>query len=164
MLLAPAGMDTFKAPFYMKLCKIKGIGELVFYNIAGKLLLTKCASELYHSTDEDKDYYMRKFADAAQYKGFLRCTLSSLRNTILKTKKATDYYKKVGKTDMPILCIWGDIDKTMPYYQHERLLEVCKQTRLITYKNSGHVFLFDEGEKCACDVLDFFAECAQKVQ
>ena len=38
-LLAPAGMDTFKPPFYMKLCKVKGLGELVFYSVAGKLLL-----------------------------------------------------------------------------------------------------------------------------
>ncbi len=157
-LLAPAGMDTFKPPFYMKLCKVKGLGELVFYSVAGKLLLKKCASEMYYSTEKEKDYYVRKFAEAAKFKGFLRSTLSSLRNTILQTKKVTENYKTIGKTDIPILCIWGTIDKTMPYYQSARLTEVCKNAKLITYENSGHIFLFDEGERCAKDLLDFFAE------
>lgn len=158
VLLAPAGMDTFKPPLYMRLCKIKGVGELVFYGIAGKLLLKKCASELYYVSDEEKDYYFRKFAEAAKYKGFLRCTLSSLRNTILNVSQVTENYKIVGKENIPVLCIWGTIDKTMPYYQSARLKEVCKNLKFITYENSGHVFLFDEGERCAKDVLDFFGE------
>lgn len=156
--LAPAGMDTFKPPLYMKLCKFKGLGELIFYNIAGKLLLKKCASEAYYSSEDEKDYYMRKFAEAAKYKGFLRCTLSSLRNTILQTKKDVEFYKTIGETDMPILCIWGTIDKTMPYYQMKRFKQVCKNAKTITYENSGHIFLFDEGKRCATDLLAFFAE------
>lgn len=155
-LLAPAGMDTFKPPLYMKICKIKGLGELVFFSIAGKLLLKKCASEMYFSPESERDYYIEKFAAAAKYKGFLRCTLSSLRNTILKTKKVVESYKKIGKTDLSILCVWGTVDKTMPYFQSERLLEVCKNANLITYENSGHIFLFDEGERCAADLLAFF--------
>lgn len=157
-LLAPAGMDTFKPPLYMKLCQIKGLGELLFYNIAGKLLLKKCASEMYYSSGKEKDRYIEKFADAVKYKGFLRCTLLSLRNTILQTQKVTDYYKIVGKTDIPILCIWGTIDKTMPYYQSARFTEVCKNAKLVTYENSGHIFLFDEGERCAADLLAFFGD------
>lgn len=155
ILLAPAGMDTFKAPAYMKLCKIKGFGEFLFYNVAGKILLKKCASEMYFSPEEDKNEYMRLFADAAQYKDFLKCTLSSLRNTILRTDIAIKGYKEVAKNGIPVLCIWGTADKTMPYYQHERLLEVCPQTKLITYENSGHIFLYDEGERTADDVLEF---------
>ena len=156
VLLAPAGMDNFKPPLYMKLCQIKGFGEALFYNIAGKILLKKCASELYFSPAEEKNYYMRKFAEAAQYKGFLRCTLSSLRNTILRTDKVVANYVKLNEFDLPILCIWGTKDKTMPYYQSSRLVEICKNVELVTYENSGHIFLFDEGKRCAEDILNFF--------
>lgn len=155
ILLAPAGMDTFKAPIYMKICKVKGIGDFIFNNIAGMMLLKKCASELYHVDESEKDYYMRSFADAFIYKGFLKCTLSSLRNTILNTKETMKSYRVAGESEVPMLCIWGTIDKTMPYYQHKRLLETCKQVKLITYENSGHIFLFDEGEKTANDILEF---------
>lgn len=140
----------------MKICKVKGLGELVFYNVAGKLLLKKCASELYNVSDDEKDYFQKSFADAFRYKGFLRCTLSSLQNTILNTEETVEYYKAIGKSNVPVLCIWGTIDKTMPYSQSERFKEICKQAKLITYQNSGHVFLFDEGKKTSDDILSFF--------
>ena len=124
---------------------------------ASKMLLKRCATELLYSTD-DIDYYVRSFADAAQYKGFLDCTLSSLRKTILNTKYATEKYKIVGKTNIPVLAIWGTNDKTMPYYQSERLKEVLPNVRLITYENSGHIFVFDEGQRTADDVLKFIKE------
>lgn len=141
----------------MKLCDIPGLGNFIFKNVAGKMLLKRCATELLYSTD-DIDYYVRSFADAAQYKGFLDCTLSSLRKTILNTKYATEKYKIVGKTNIPVLAIWGTNDKTMPYYQSERLKEVLPNVRLITYENSGHIFVFDEGQRTADDVLKFIKE------
>lgn len=156
VLLAPAGMDTFEPPMYMKLCKIPGLGGFIFNNVAGKLLLKRSSSELYHVSQAEKDYYTRSFAAAAVYKGFLGCTLSSLRHTILETKAATESYKAVGRSSIPVLCIWGTADKTMPYYQHERLLQVVPQVKLITYENSGHIFLFDEGDRAATDILNFF--------
>ncbi len=155
VLLAPAGMDTFKPPLYMKLCKPAVLGELVFYKVAGKLLLKKCASELYHVSEEEIDYYQRSFADASLYKGFLKCTLSSLRHTILNTAETVKGYKAIGQSGLPMLCIWGTADKTMPYYQSERMKEVCPQVKLITYEGSGHVFLFDEGDRTFKDVVEF---------
>lgn len=158
VLLAPAGADNFKPPLYMKICNIKGIGEMLFYSIAGKTLLKKCASEAIHSTREEKDYYMSQFAFCAKYKGFLRCTLSSLRNTILRTDYTALQYEKVAKCDLPILCIWGTADKTMPYYQAQRLLQICPKAKLITYEGEGHIFVFDEGERTAKDVIEFIKE------
>ena len=157
VLLAPAGMDTFKPPFYMKLCKVPVVGDFIFKNVAGKMLLKRCATELLYS-ENDVDYYVRSFAKAARYKGFLDCTLSSLRETILKTNLATEKYKIVGATNIPVLCIWGTSDKTMPYYQSERLKEVVPRVKLVTYEKSGHIFVFDEGEKTSKDVLKFIKE------
>ena len=155
ILLAPAGMDTFKTPGYMKLANIKGLGEFIFYNIAGPMLLKKSNSELYNVSEDEKDYYQRNFAKAMVYKGFLKATLSSLRNTILRTDIAMEGYRAVARDNLPLLVIWGTIDKTMPYYQSDRLKEVCPNVKLITYENSGHIFLFDEGEKATKDILDF---------
>lgn len=154
ILLAPAGMDNFKPPLYMKICKVKGIGDLVFYGVAGKMLLTRCASEMYFKRDEI-DYYMAEFAKCAKYKGFLRSTLSSLRNTILNTDYVSKKYAEVAKKNVPVLCVWGTADKTMPYYQAERLKKLCPEVKLVTYENSGHIFVYDEGERTAKDVINF---------
>lgn len=155
ILLAPAGMDNFKPPFYMKLSSVPLIGTAIFNIIGSGTLLKKCASEMYVSPQSEKDYYERKFAEAIKYKGFLRCTRSSLINTILRTDKTVKSYAETAKKDIPILCIWGTIDKTMPYYQAARLIEVCPKAKLISYENSGHIFVYDEGERTAKDVLEF---------
>lgn len=157
VLLAPAGMDTFKPPFYMTLCRIPGLGTLIFNMIGSSTLLKKCASELKYSLDE-KDYFMRSFAACSKYKGFVKCTLSSLRNTILKTKRATEKYKETAKQNIPVLVIWGTDDRTMPYYQAERMKEVLPDVQLHTFEDSGHIFLFDEGGRTMNIVLPFLAE------
>lgn len=154
VLLAPAGMDTFIPPFYMKLATIPLIGKLIFAIVAKKSLLTKCASELKYSVDE-KDYYMRSFAESSKYKGFIRCTLSSLKNTILNTSETVKGYISVNEQKLPLLVIWGTEDKTMPYYQHKRLLEVCPDVELVTFEGSGHIFLFDEGDRTNEIILPF---------
>ncbi|MFA6866515.1 MAG: alpha/beta hydrolase [Clostridia bacterium] len=149
-LLAPAGMN-FKAPAYMKLSNIPVLGEIIFYLLGTKILLKKCSSELIYSKDES-DYYMEKFAESIKYKGFSRATLSSLRNTILNQKVTIPNYMEVEKTDIPIVLIWGTIDKTMPYYQVKQLKSIIPRTKLYTFENSGHIFLFDEGQR-TLDIL-----------
>jgi len=153
--LAPAGMDTFRPPFYMKLANIRGIGGVIFNAIGEKTLLSKCASEATHIPQDEIDAFMRKFAYALQYKDFVRCTLSSLRHTILATKKATQCYLATAAQGIPLLCVWGEADKTMPIYQAERLQEVCPQVQLVRFSGSGHIFVYDEGKRTADVVLPF---------
>ena len=155
VLLAPAGMDTFKPPFYMKLSAIPLLGDLMFRTIGGKTLLKRCASELKYSDGDAYDYYIRSFAAAAKYKGFLRCTLSSLRNTILKTEKDTRYYIAMAAHEIPTLVIWGTDDRTMPYYQQARMQEVLPHAEMVTFPDSGHIFLFDEGDRTMSYVSPF---------
>ena len=154
ILLAPAGMH-FKAPAYMKLAKIKGIGEILFKTIGGNILVKNCAKELLYSGAEAQEEYRNKFAYYMQYKGMLDATLSSLRNTILNFDEAAKGYVGVDKAGTQVLVIWGTADATMAYYQHEEMEKVVKNMQLITYENSGHIFLYDEGDRTIKDVLAF---------
>ena len=146
ILLAPAGMDNFRPPFYMYLTSFPLVGDILFAVLGNKILLKNCAREMKYSTDEI-DYYLESFAKSIKYKGFPKCTLSSLRNTILKTKKATAYYKRTAEHGIPVLCLWGTEDITMPFYQSERFREVMPDAELHALEGSGHIFLFDEIEK-----------------
>lgn len=158
VLLAPAGMDTFKPPFYMYLTSAPVLGDILFSIIGGKTLLKKCASELIYSGEDVEEYYMNSFAYTIQYKGFHQCTLSSLRNTILNTKETVKGYFSVAEQKVPMLVIWGTADKTMPYYQIDRMKEVCPHAKFETFKDSGHIFLFDEGERTMNIVMPFMKE------
>ncbi len=157
VLLAPAGMQ-YDAPLYMRIMKKKILGELVFYTVGGKLLTKRCASEIIYSSDEVKKDYEDKFFYCTLYKGMMRCTLSSLRYTILNFKESIKGYSGLKDASFPILTIWGTADKTMPYYQSKAMQEFLPQIKLITYENSGHIFLYDEGERTLKDVLPFLAE------
>lgn len=154
VLLAPAGM-RFKPPFYMKLANVKGLGDLMFKTIGGKVLVKNCAKEMLYSGETAKEEYREKFAYYAQFKGMSNATLSSLRNTILNFEDARKGYDGVAEARTPVLVIWGTADATMPYYQNEEMQSVLPQMKLITYENSGHIFLYDEGERTVKDVLAF---------
>ena len=151
ILLAPAGMDSFKAPFYMTMCKIPGFGKWIFSKIGAKSLFNGCAREIIYSKEEVDDY-QRRFADSMQYKGFVASTFSSLIYTILNTKVTVKNYEAVAAQQLPMLVIWGTADQTMPYYQIERMKAICPHATYITYENSGHIFLFDEGERTYKDI------------
>ena len=154
VLLAPAGM-VFNAPFYMKLSNIKGIGDLIFGLIGVKVLTKNTASEMIYSGEEVKNAYTEQFAYYAQYKGLGKATLSSLRNVILRYDISTENYRKVALSRIPVLTIWGTDDKTMPYYQAKTMQEILPEMELITYEKSGHIFLYDEGERTSKDMLEF---------
>jgi len=154
ILLAPAGMDNFKPPFYMNLCKIPVLGSAIFNMIGTKSLLNGCAKEMKYSKEEI-DYFMESFAYCIRYKNFVRCTFSSLINTILRTDLTIINYKKVAEQKIPMLVVWGTADATMPYYQKARMEEVCPHAEFDTYEGSGHIFVFDEGERTNESILRF---------
>lgn len=155
ILLAPAGMDSFQPPFYMKLADMPLLGDLIFAVAGVKLSMGGCAKELLHADQAVKDDYVRKFAHDAQYKGLARCLLSSLRHTILKTEHTTENYKKLAEKKIPTLVLWGTLDATMPYMQMERMKEVLPEAIFVTFEESGHIFLYDEGERTMEQVLPF---------
>ena len=157
VLLAPHGM-RFKVPAYMHVMRLPLLGDLLCAAAGAPILTKGCASEMIYSGEEAKADYMRRFAYCTQFKGFTRCELSSLRHTILNFKESIKGYDGVREAKIPVLVIWGTADKTMPYYQAATMQKVLPDMKLITYQGSGHIFLYDEGERTMCDVLPFLAE------
>jgi len=152
-LLAPAGMN-FRVPLPMRLAKIHGLGEILFVLAKGRQERA-CASEMVKSGEKTKEDYCKKFSYYAQYKGLRKSTLSSLRHTLLDFEKSHEGYYGVAKKGFPVLIIWGTNDKTMPYYQSTEMKKIIPRAKLITYEGSGHIFLYDEGERTSADILDF---------
>jgi pimeloyl-ACP methyl ester carboxylesterase len=154
VLLAPAGM-VYDVPLYMKLAKIKGMGELLFKTFAGKTLIKNCAAEMIYSGEDVQNDYRERFAYCAQFKGFIYATLSSMRHTLLDFPLAGKGYDGTRESKVPVLTVWGTADKTMPYYQTERMRRALPDMELVSFEGSGHIFLYDEGEKTLETVLPF---------
>ena len=153
ILLAPAGM-RYRVPFAMRLAEKKGLGEILFALAKGRQERA-CAAEMLKSDAVVQEEYRKKFSYYAQFKGLQSSTLSSLRHTLLDFGSSLQGYESVGKKRFPVLLIWGTEDKTMPYYQSVEMVKIIPRAKLITYKGSGHIFLYDEGERTSADILDF---------
>ena len=72
-----------------------------------------------------------------------------------KITKATEAYAATAAQGLPLLCIWGEEDRTMPIYQAQRMQEVCPQVQLVRFSGSGHIFVYDEGDRTMDVVLPF---------
>lgn len=153
ILLAPAVMDTFKAPLSFKLCRIPIIGHTVFRLVAPYPIISHCADELRLASDYEKDRYILRFTDFARYKGYMRALASSLSDCILDYDTAMNAYRAVRTSGKPMLVIWGTDDHTMPYYQIERMKEICPDAKYITYEGSYHMFVFDEPDRVMEDMI-----------
>ena len=155
ILLAPAVMDTFKAPGAMKLSDLPIIGDRLFRLIAPYVIISKSADELGIATEKEKDRYIRRFADFARYKGYFRALASSLAHCILDYDTAMEAYRATAASGKPMLVIWGTEDHTMPYYQIDRMKEVCPDACYITYRDARHMFVYDEAERTAWDIVEW---------
>ena len=153
ILLAPAVMDTFKAPLSFKLCRIPVIGHTIFRLVAPYPIISHCADELRLASDYEKDRYILRFTDFARYKGYMRALASSLSDCILDYDTAMNAYRAVRTSGKPMLVIWGTDDHTMPYYQMERMKEICPDAKYITYEGSYHMFVFDEPDRVMEDII-----------
>ena len=146
VLLAPAVMDTFKAPAVMKLCTVPVIGPKIFCTAAPVAIITRSADELRLASEDEKFRYIKRFADFARYKGYMRALCSSLRDCILDYDTAMEAYRAVAASGIPMQVIWGTDDRTMPYYQMERMREVCPDAEYVTYDGAYHMFVYDEAK------------------
>ena len=153
ILLAPAVMDTFKAPLSFRLCRIPVIGHTIFRLVAPYPIISHCADELRLASDYEKDRYILRFTDFARYKGYMRALASSLSDCILDYDTAMNAYRAVRTSGKPMLVIWGTDDHTMPYYQMERMKEICPDAKYITYEGSYHMFVFDEPDRVMEDII-----------
>lgn len=158
VLYAPAGMDTYKPPSYMKLAAMPFLGKRIFRAVMPKSTLARATDELLHQDEAVKDDFVRKLAYTMQYKGYLDGTYGSLVHTILKTKETTGYYKTMAKQKIPTLVIWGTEDKTMPIEQIDRMAKILKHAEFVIFEGSGHIFLYDEGDRAVAHTLPFLEE------
>ena len=78
-----------------------------------------------------------------------------MRHTLLDFPLAGKGYDGTRESKVPVLTVWGTADKTMPYYQTERMRRALPDMELVSFEGSGHIFLYDEGEKTLETVLPF---------
>ena len=149
--------DMMKGPeFFLKIVDIEIHAVKILFSDVYKADTTELRARLRREMKHvDVDPYREKLAESFRYKGFSRCTLSSLRHTILRTKKSTGFFIEAAKLNIPTLCLWGRDDITMPFYMSGRFREIMPGAEFHELDGSGHIFVYDEVEKAAQWTLPF---------
>ncbi len=86
--------------------------------------------------------WAERFQPQMRYDGFGRAILSSMRHVIPQSS-APDF-EKIGKSGLPVLLVWGDADRTIPYAQHADVQRAIPQASLVTMPGLGHLTVVED--------------------
>lgn len=70
-------------------------------------------------------------------------------------------------TKLPVLILTGDHDEIIPAQQSEEMHRLAKNSKLVVFKNVGHLASLEQAELWNCEVINYFARsmlCKTKVR
>ncbi|MGC9468168.1 MAG: alpha/beta fold hydrolase, partial [Anaerolineae bacterium] len=78
----------------------------------------------------------RQYLDQMQYQGFSRALLSTVRHGLLRGMNET--YARVGKQGHPVLLIWGEEDRMVPFSLSADAQRTLPQAEFHAIQGAGH--------------------------
>jgi abhydrolase domain-containing protein 14 len=68
------------------------------------------------------------------------------------------WLERLGRVKAPVLCIWGERDRTVPHAQGEALAKAAYQGRMVVMPDAGHPSYMHDAEAFNTVLSDFAAE------
>jgi pimeloyl-ACP methyl ester carboxylesterase len=149
-LFDPAGFPV-EFPFYFKLLRAPGLGELLF-GMVGESMFRKMAEDDFYDPVHI-DMFVDQYLLQMQYKGFRRSLLATMRGDLLESGEVL--YQKVGGMDIPVLLVWGELDRTVPFKFSQRVVDAIPQVEFHPISNSGHIPHYEHADQVNPILLEF---------
>ncbi len=141
VLIDPAGI--MPPPVFPKsLLMVPAIGELILHLTGGRTLPAGMAEDLRHP--ERFPQYVADYLPQMEIAGFKRAILSTFRSGILFNQRAV--YERLGRTDKPILLMWGRHDATIPLSVGEEVRKLLPKADWRVIEDCGHVPHYERPE------------------
>jgi pimeloyl-ACP methyl ester carboxylesterase len=83
-----------------------------------------------------------RFQPQMRYDGFGHAILSTMRNVV--TQSSLPDFEKVGKSGVPVLLVWGDADRTVPYAAHADVQRAIPQAQFVSLPGLGHLTVVED--------------------
>jgi pimeloyl-ACP methyl ester carboxylesterase len=131
-LIDPGYQTGRKAPLRLR---IPVLGELVMKTVVAPWLP---ASQLrdFHNPEQFSDW-PEKFRQQMRYKGFRRALLSTIR--LYAGRDTRTDYAQVGRSQLPVLLIWGEGDKAVSARIHDSIQLLIPQATSHVIKAAAHL-------------------------
>jgi pimeloyl-ACP methyl ester carboxylesterase len=150
-LIAPAGFAT-NAGAIAKLLRIPLIGDWLVAVVGRQTLLDVMA--LPENQGRALPDITERYEDQMRYEGYLRALLATLRDFPMGAMDAE--FERVGKSEIPVLSIWGRLDNTIPIENAERLTRAVPQAEVEIIEEGTHAITYSEPERVSTALIAFF--------
>ncbi len=150
VLVDPAGFPTGKK-LIPRIMKIPFINKLIFRYAGSKLLASKITNDLLHPERYPK--FEISYKEQMEYRGFLRAILSTMLKLDMESAQAT--YERIGKSSIPVLLIWGELDETIPYHVHQQICDAIPQIEFHSIQKAKHLPHFEQSDEVNEILLKF---------
>lgn len=151
-LIAPAGLGI--AP------KLKDgilarpvIGEWVARMFGLRIFHDIAAAEA--QTAPDPVRFLADFDRQMDYRGYGDALVSTIRHYPLDSAQVD--YAEAGRSERPVLVIWGEADQTIPFSAARKLMALMPRARLHSYPGLGHNIAYSRVPLVTGLILDFLA-------
>jgi pimeloyl-ACP methyl ester carboxylesterase len=143
VLVDSIGTHPVPLSWMCKAALLPGISELILSLAGTEQIVQGVASDFFNP--ELVKIFECQCRIQMQYRGFRRALLSTLRNKTVDG--IPEVYQRLGKLDMPVLLIWGQDDRTLPFEQSRGILSAVPRAEFRLIENCGHVPHYEKSEE-----------------
>lgn len=127
------------------------LGGWIFQTLAVPGMAEGQSSDFLHP--ERHPTWVEQYRPQMEFRGFGRSLLRS-RRTLTKTD-FDSLYARVGRTDVPVLLIWGEQDQTLPIAQSAVARRQIPQLEYFPVDSAGHLPHIEQSARVHARLLDF---------
>jgi len=150
VLIDPAGFPLRFSPL-IKLLTLPGLGEVIFNLVGENNLENGILGSMYDPV------HIREFTQRLKpqmgYKGYKRALISTIRAGFID--RGVETYKRIGRSDLPVLLIWGTEDTTAPFKYSRTLVGLIPQIEFHPIPGAGHIPHYEKPEIVNPLLIDF---------
>ena len=151
VLIDPSGTRPINLGVLYQLAMLPGVSDIVFGLAGTQYMLNNAASDFFDPAHVQA--FRERYRVQMQFPGFQRAILSTIRHRMLGSFAST--YARLGKQGTPVLLIWGEQDKTVPY-EHSRILrELLPQAKFLAVPDCGHIPHYERPDLVQPRLIDF---------
>ena len=153
ILVSPGGLPQpmTAGMRFINLLRLPGIGEY-FIRLAGKKLSNPDDQGLDLYNQGLLPGYVAGLKGLERYKGALSAWLSTIRYFPFQVESS---YKSVGDSRKPVLCVWGQEDRVLPFATTETVKGVIPQVELLAVEKAGHASHYEKRDVVNAAIIDF---------
>lgn len=131
---------------------LRAIGEYLMTVLVAPFILPKSQRNDFFMPDNFPEW-IRKFKEPMKYKGFRRAILSTIRNL---STPLLPIYKALESLNITTMLIWGEMDKTIPLSEINKLREAIPGMAFHPIERAGHLPHYERPEVVTPLLVDYF--------